>query len=189
MAPNDLLGTVVSRLIARKLDPMNNLKIQDNSPILFNGIIRRIDKVSIRNASYIRQGIVKKWLIIWKRSPKRSFNIPKMIPRNESLKIFKESLETLNFKNLAISKCEMTQKSPSISISVSNRYARMAKMVADAETLSDESQWPDFWQRMFFESMEATGRRSGDQDFRKIFTNDVYVVEILMNLMFYYSNQ
>jgi len=60
MAPNDLLGTVVSRLIARKLDPMNNLKIQDNSPILFNGIIRRIDKVSIRNASYIRQGIVKK---------------------------------------------------------------------------------------------------------------------------------
>jgi len=106
MAPNDLLGTVVSRLIARKLDPMNNLKIQDNSPILFNGIIRRIDK-----------------------------------------------------------------------------------MVADAETLSDESQWPDFWQRMFFESMEATGRRSGEQDFRKIFTNDVYVVEILMNLMFYYSNQ
>ena len=64
------------------------------------------------------------------------------------------------------------------------------KMVADAEKLNDDDdEWLQFWKRMFFESMEATSHRNGNQDFHRIFSNDVYVVEILMNLMLYYSNQ
>lgn len=62
------------------------------------------------------------------------------------------------------------------------------KMANDAEMLGDD-EWPQFWQQMLFESIEATNQRRGNQNFRRIFSNDVYVAEILMNLMQYYSNQ
>ena len=70
-------------------------------------------------------------------------------------------------------------------------------MIADFETSANTSgssdvpleMWRDFWTRVYFDSLKFTDERTaqGSEDFNSIFHNSIYVVEILMNLMVYYS--
>ena len=96
LAPSDLLGTVVSRFIARKLEPMSNLSAQSSTPILFNEIISRIDKVLVIwwLASSEWTGIVR-W-IWWKKNYDIPCRLIRYVPR---YKCQRESRRISNISN------------------------------------------------------------------------------------------
>lgn len=62
------------------------------------------------------------------------------------------------------------------------------KEMIDQEPLSPES-WARFWEETFQKSLDITKKRhaTGQENFELIYRNEVYMAEVLMNMITSYS--
>lgn len=53
----------------------------------------------------------------------------------------------------------------------------------------DAQLWGQFWEGEFQKSLAVTTKRAGEvqEDYNQIFRNEMYVTELLMNIMSYYE--